>query len=94
MYQVYKIDSTITPELYYLCDLMKDKVDGTFYKEQLTISTKPDYKNNFFEVEKILHEKKFAGKKYYLVKFLYYSSKFNQYIPEENMIFSKDLQNE
>jgi hypothetical protein len=73
---------------------MKDIVDGSFYKEQLTLTSKPDYKNNFFEVEKILKEKTFAGKKYYLVKFLYYSSKFNQYIPEENMKFSKDFENE
>ena len=70
---------------------MKENIDGSFYKEQLTLMSKPDYKNNFFEVEKVLHVKKFKGEKYFFVKFLYYSSKFNQYIPEKNMKFSEDL---
>jgi hypothetical protein len=61
---------------------MGDKVEGRFYREQLYPSIKPDYKSNFFEIEKVI------GKKFYLVKFLYYSSKFNEYIPEENMKFS------
>jgi len=64
---------------------MKDKVNGSFYREQLVKSEKPDYKRNFFEVESILGSKKVKGKKYYLVKFLYYPSKFNQYIAEENL---------
>jgi hypothetical protein len=71
---------------------MKDKVEGTYYKEQLFKTSAPDYKNNFFEIEKVLEIKKYQGKKFYLVKFLYYSSKFNQYIPEENMKFSEDYQ--
>ncbi len=79
------------PELYYVRDLMKDIVESSYYKEQLTITSKPDYKKNYFEVEKIIQEKTFRGKKFFLVKFLYYSSKFNQYIPEENMKFSEDL---
>jgi hypothetical protein len=67
---------------------MGDKVEGRFYREQLYPSIKPDYKSNFFEIEKVIGEKKVKGKKFYLVKFLYYSSKFNEYIPEENMKFS------
>jgi len=62
---VYKIDSAIKPELYFLRDLMKENIDGSFYKEQLTLTSKPDYKNNFFEVEKVLHVKKFKGEKYF-----------------------------
>jgi hypothetical protein len=69
---------------------MGDKVEGKFYREQLYPGTEPDYKSNFFEVEKVVSEKKVKGKKFYLVKFLYYSSKFNKYIPEENMKFASD----
>ena len=69
---------------------MKDKVPGHYYKEQLLKSETPDFKENFFEVEKVLKEKTFKGKKYFLVKFMYYPSKFNEYIPEENMKFGDE----
>jgi AAA+ superfamily predicted ATPase len=63
---------------------MKDKVPGHFYKEQLTKAPKPDYQKDFFFIEKVLGQKKVKGKMYYLVKYLYYPSKFNEYVPEEN----------
>ena len=58
---------------------------GSFYKEQLVKTEKPDYKKNFFEIEKILSSKTVRGKKFFLVKFLYYPSKFNEYVLEENL---------
>ena len=64
---------------------MKDKVPGHFYKDQLTKAPKPDYQNDFFFVEKVLGEKTVRGKKYFLVKYLYYPSKFNEYVPAENL---------
>ena len=70
---------------------MKEKIGGTYYKEQLYKTEPPDFKKNFFEIEKVISVKQFQGKKYYFVKFLYYSAKFNQFIPEENMKFSEDL---
>jgi hypothetical protein len=85
-----KVDSSVSPPLYYLKDLMKDKLNGAYYKEQLFKTSAPNYQKNFFEVEKVIATKKYNGKKFYLVKFLYYGSKFNQYIPEENMKFSED----
>jgi hypothetical protein len=64
---------------------MKDKVPGSFYRQQLVKTEKPDYKSNFFEIEKILGSKKVRGKTYFLVKFLYYPAKFNQYIIKDNL---------
>ena len=66
---------------------MKDKVNGHFYKEQLKKAPVPDYKKDFFLVEKIIQEKNIRGQKYFLVKFLYYPSKFNQYVPAKNIKF-------
>ena len=63
---------------------MKDEVPGHYYFEQLTKAPEPNYKSDFFLVEKILGEKIVQRKKYFLVKFLFYPSKFNQYIPAEN----------
>ena len=73
------------PPLFSLIDLMKDKVPGHYYFEQLTKAPVPDYKSDFFLVEKIISKKVVRRKVFYLVKFLYYPSKFNQYIPEENL---------
>ena len=64
---------------------MKDQVDGQFYEKQLLSAPTPDYKKDFFFVEKILHKKVVKNKEFVLVKFLYYPSKFNQYVPIENI---------
>ena len=84
------IDATISPPLYSLVDLLNDKVEGRYYRESLFKSSPPDYESNFFEIEKILGQKKVGGKTFFLVKFLYYSSKFNEFIPEENFVTSSD----
>jgi len=85
LFQIKKVDSTINPPLYTLIDLMKDEKPGHYYREQLIATPAPNFEENYFEVEKVISEKKVRGKKYFLVKFLYYPDKFNEYIPEENM---------
>jgi hypothetical protein len=75
----------VKPPLFSLIDLLKDSVDGYYYREQLTLAPKPDYKKDFFAIEKVLKTVTRKKKKFYLVKYLYYPSKFNQYIPEENL---------
>lgn len=90
MFKISHVDATLKQPLFSLVDLMGDKVEGKFYKEQLYRGSEPNYESNFFEVEKIVGEKKVKGKKFFLVKFLYYSSKFNEFIPEENMKFSSN----
>lgn len=66
IYQVAKIDASIKPPLFSLIDLMKDPVPGHFYQEQLTKAPSPDYKKDFFEVEKVLQTKTIKKKKYFL----------------------------
>ena len=70
--------------MFLLRDLLNDPVSGFYYREQLTKSPAPTPSNYFF-VEKILGQKKINGKKHYLVKYLYYPTKFNQFVPEENL---------
>ena len=64
---------------------MQDKVPGHFYEEQLTKAPNPNLKEDFFFVEKILGQKSVRGRKYFLVKYLFYPNKFNQFVPEENI---------
>ncbi len=79
------MNASVYPPLFSLIDLMKDPVPGFYYKEQLTLAPKPDFKKDFFAVEKILKKVKRKNKVFFLVKYLFYPSKFNQFIPEENL---------
>jgi hypothetical protein len=83
---VSSVNASVKPPLFSLVDLLKDPVEGFYYREQLTLAPKPDYKNDFFAVEKVIKTITRNKKKIFLVKYLYYPSKFNQFIPEENMI--------
>ncbi len=85
IFQVNFVNASVKPVLYKLVDLMKDPIEGFYYREQLTLAPDPDYRNDFFAVEKVLKTIIRKKKKFFLVKYLYYPSKFNQYIPEENL---------
>ena len=89
IFQISKVDASVAPPLFSLIDLMKDKVDGHYYKEQLTSAPTPNYQKDFFFVEKVLGKKTVKGKKFVLVKYLYYPSQFNEYVPIENLKMSK-----
>ncbi len=69
---------------------MKDPFPGFYYREQLTIAPQPDYKNDFFAIEKVLKTVKRKKKKFYLVKYLYYPAKFNQFISEDDLKIGSD----
>lgn len=75
----------LNPVLYKLKDLLQDPVKGFYYKQQLTKAPDPNYKKDFFEVEKILKSKTIKGVKHVFVKYLFYPSKFNQWIPKKNL---------
>ena len=75
----------ISPPLYTLIDLQGDKFGANFYAWQLTKTEKPNYKKDFFLVEKVLAEKIIKRVKYFHVKYLYYPSKFNQWVPANNI---------
>ena len=62
---------------------MGDSVPGFFYKEQLVVTEKPKDSDYFF-VEKILKTKTINKQKYYFCRFLYYSDKFNLWLPAAN----------
>jgi len=85
MFRVKEVLAQTKPELFKLKDLLDDEVPGFFYKEQLR-KTGPADESRAFEVEKVLKTKTEKKKKWYLCKFLFYPAKFNQWIPEENMV--------
>ena len=56
---------------YELIELLKAPLKLRFYEKELTKSPAPK-PDNYFNVEKILKERKIKGKKEYFVKYLYY----------------------
>jgi len=79
------VNASVNPPLFSLIDLLKDPVNGFYYREQLTVAPEPDYKKDFFAIEKVIKTVKRHKKNFFLVKYLYYPSKFNQFIPAENL---------
>lgn len=69
------------PITYKLKDYNGDEIEGSFYTEEILKTAVPDH----YEVERILDTRTVGKKKEHLVKFVGWSSKFNEWIPEENM---------
>lgn len=69
---------------------MNDKVKQKYYSEQLIKAPNPNLEKDIFAVEKVIKKKKVKGETWYLCKFLYYPSKFDQYIKESDMVFGSD----
>ncbi len=85
LFIVSKIDAGKNPPLFQVKDLKGDIRPGFFYREQLLKGEKPK-PGTFFRIEKILAERKRKGKKSYLIKFLHYPAKFNEWVLKENIV--------
>lgn len=86
LYIIRRVDASEKIPVFYLNDLLGKPVKGgTFYKEELVIAQKPTAEK-FFNIEAILKTKVEKGKKFALVKFQGYDNRFNEWIPESNLI--------
>ena len=79
IYVIYDIKSS-NVHYYYLKDLNGEKLDGTFYQEELLKTNIND--NDFYVIEKII--KKVGNK--YLVKWRGYDYTFNSYVNENDIV--------
>ena len=86
--EIFKVDAVrmSTPVTYILRDLSGELIKGSFYKEELSKTTLPE----FFEVENIVKTRKRKGKKEYLVKWRYY--KDTNWVKEEDLMSFDDGQ--
>lgn len=77
-YEIYVINRVLktTPVTYELRDLDGEVIEGGFYEAELQKVAKPEE----FKIEKIIDKKRFRGKRHFLVKWLGYPDKFNQWI--------------
>ena len=79
IYVIHDIKSS-NVHYYYLKDLNGEKLDGTFYQEELLKTNIND--NDFYVIEKII--KKVGNK--YLVKWRGYDDTFNSYVNENDIV--------
>jgi len=80
-YEVFKISKVkvTDPITYLLVDWNDDPIEGAFYENEILKTKLPDY----VEVDKVLGERKRGKKKEYLVSFLGWNKKFNEWLLED-----------
>jgi len=79
LYSIYEVQQTL-PVTYKLKDLLGEKIEGSFYQQELQKSHQEIYR-----VEKILRKKKINGVDHGLVKWSGYSEKHNQWLPVKEL---------
>lgn len=82
-YEVFTVSNVLdtNPTTYKLADYNGDIIDGSFYNQELLKTSVPDH----YEVEKVLGKRKVGKKVEYLVKFFGWPSKFNEYVPADQI---------
>lgn len=85
IFQVSRVWAGIEPVLYSLIDLKGDAVPGRFYRQVLRPAPNGKDPNFNFEIEQVLDSRGTGSNKEYLVKFMFYPDKFNEWIPAKNI---------
>lgn len=82
-YEIFKINKVLNtdPITYEIKDAGGEAVEGCFYEEELQKVMPPEK----YKIEEILAEKKVGRKKFYLIKWLGYPEKFNQWIQDKHI---------
>ena len=81
IFRIDSIDKTRLPHVYKLVDLLGEKIYGSFYIEELTRVKLP-----LIYPIKILKKKVENGKKMFLISYLGYPRKFDEWVFEKNLI--------
>ncbi|XP_063436452.1 uncharacterized protein LOC134717883 [Mytilus trossulus] len=70
-------------DIYVLFDALGDRIEGTFYRNELQKIEKSD--TELYKIEKITKKRKIAGKDQVLVKWLGWPSKFNSWVSKDEV---------
>ena len=71
------VKSKYIPVYYHVVDLQNNKIDGSFYDQELVLCPNP---TDVFKIEKILKERKVRGVKQYFVRWLGYDQSFDSWV--------------
>ena len=82
-YEIFKVSDVLNtnPITYKIKDFENEEIKGSFYATELKLTNQKD---NVYLIEKVLDERKYKGKKQYLVKWLGYSDKHNNWLDEND----------
>jgi hypothetical protein len=82
-YEVFNVTDVLPtdPVTYRLSDYHNEPIEGSFYTQELLKTQVPDY----YLVEKVLKTRTVGKKKEYLVKFMGWNKKFNEWLTEDQM---------
>ena len=84
IFQIYEVNKGTQPITYKLQDLAGEVIEGAFYKEQLQKTDQQIYR-----IDRVYRKRvKKDGTKEFYVKWSGYQNKFNQWIPEEDILQS------
>ena len=84
IFQIYEVNKGTQPITYKLQDLAGEVIEGAFYKEQLQKTDQQIYR-----IDRVYRKRvKRDGAKEFYVKWSGYQNKFNQWIPEEDVLES------
>ena len=84
IFTVSKIVTSNRIPMYKLIDYNAESITGNFYAQELQLVDID--KDNPYRIEKILKTKTVKGKKFFLVKYLHWPTKFNSWTSEDDMI--------
>ncbi len=77
-----EIDTRFTPVMYRLIDYHGNRVEGSFYREELQVVDRED---EVFIIDRILRKRRRGGKTWYLVHWRGYPSSFDSWVPESDL---------
>ena len=82
-YVVTEVKENMPIPMYKLKAMDDDEpIEGSFYSNELTAA-----RGNVFKIERVIQERGEGANKEYLVKFLYFGDRWNQWIPQRDITF-------
>jgi hypothetical protein len=87
-FEIYHVNRQLSNDRYYLKDLQGDKIVGSFYEEYLVPFTPPSDGGEYLLDPKFkdFKKKSIRGVPHIWVKWLGWPNKFNQWVPEQDVI--------
>jgi hypothetical protein len=82
IFKVSRINDNMDVIMYELKDLLDEPIIGAFYKDELSAVLD----QNIYKIDKVIKRKKINGQPMALVSWIGYGPKFNQWIPEDDVI--------
>ena len=89
LFQVYKTSVRDGCVVFYIRDLLGEEIRGSFYRQQLQKAMVRD--TDLYQYEKVIGRKTVKGRKYYQIRWAYYSKKFDEWVTKQQFSMLKKV---